>query len=281
MTKPTLALVPAGERCWKGNSSRLWSDNAAGGKRRHLIETQSRIPRLSKLHRLLQNLLVAAVTLMPLGMTCSPAFAKPDQPVSNFTHEVIGFFGFGADQANNPTDPQPVPELAKPELKAHEIAPTPAAIILGAALRLPVVTATAPSVETPLHRLFCVEYARMRSGLEVFGDARHWWARAKNIYARLSHPVDEAVMVFSGSKRLKRGHVAVVTEIVGPRQIIVDQANWENHGEIDHATPVLDVSRANDWSRVRVWDIRSGAFGAHVYAISGFIAKNLATASRY
>jgi hypothetical protein len=35
-------------------------------------------------------------------------------------------------------------------------------------------------------------------------------------------------MVFSGSKRLKRGHVAVVTEIVGPRQIIVDQANWQN-----------------------------------------------------
>ena len=58
----------------------------------------------------------------------------------------------------------------------------------------------------------------------------------------LSHPVEEAVMVFSGSKRLKRGHVAVVTEIVSPRQIIVDQANWQNKGEIDHATPVLDVS---------------------------------------
>jgi hypothetical protein len=28
-----------------------------------------------------------------------------------------------------------------------------------------------PSVETPLHRLFCVEYARARSGLAVFGDA--------------------------------------------------------------------------------------------------------------
>ena len=36
-----------------------------------------------------------------------------------------------------------------------------------------------PSVETPLHRLFCVEYARMRSGLAVFGDAKHWWERAK------------------------------------------------------------------------------------------------------
>ena len=138
-----------------------------------------------------------------------------------------------------------------------------------------------PSVETPLHKLFCVEYARARSGLAVFGDAKHWWDRAKNLYARLPHPVEEAVMVFSGSKRLKRGHVAVVTDIVSPREIIVDQANWQNRGEIDHATPVLDVSTKNDWSKVRVWDIRSGGFGSHVYAISGFIAKDVQTASRY
>jgi aspartate 1-decarboxylase len=66
-----------------------------------------------------------------------------------------------------------------------------------------------------------------------------------------------------------------VTDIVSPRQIIVDQANWQNHGEIDHDTPVLDVSADNDWSKVRVWDMRSGQFGTHVYAISGFIAKEL------
>jgi surface antigen len=120
----------------------------------------------------------------------------------------------------------------------------------------------------------------MRSGLAVFGDAKTWWAQAKNLYARVSHPVEEAVMVFSGSKRLKRGHVAVVTEIVSQREIIVDQANWQNKGEIDHATPVLDVSKANDWSQVRVWDIPSGTFGSRVYRISGFIAKGLETASR-
>ncbi|HUE64999.1 MAG TPA: CHAP domain-containing protein [Rhizomicrobium sp.] len=228
----------------------------------------------------MRNTALAAVTLMAAA---SPAFAETERTVSDITnditHEMIGFFGFGPDQANNPTDPQPVLAPAKPELKPREIAPVPLADV-GAPLRLPVAVAAAPSVETPLHRLFCVEYARMRSGLEVFGDAKHWWNRAKNVYARLSHPVEEAVMVFAGSKRLKRGHVAVVTGIVGPRQIIVDQANWQNHGEIDHSTPVLDVSRANDWSRVRVWDIRSGSFGAHVYAISGFIAKSLATASR-
>jgi hypothetical protein len=132
-----------------------------------------------------------------------------------------------------------------------------------------------PSVETPLHKLFCVEYARARSGLAVFGDAKFWWSRAKNLYARAATPVENAVMVFSGSKRLKDGHVAVVTNIISKREIQVDQANWQNHGEIDHATPVLDVSARNDWSKVRVWDMRSNGFGAHVYAISGFIAKEL------
>jgi hypothetical protein len=132
-----------------------------------------------------------------------------------------------------------------------------------------------PSVETPLHKLFCVEYARARSGLSVFGDAKFWWGRAKNLYARAAMPVENAVMVFSGSPRLKKGHVAVVTNIVSKREIQVDQANWQNHGEIDHATPVLDVSTKNDWSKVRVWDMASNGFGAHVYAISGFIAKEL------
>ena len=223
-----------------------------------------------------------------------------DRPVSNLTpkaadlardvtHDVISFFGFGKDQANNPTDPQPVAEapavqpaaeIPKTQITAREFPNLPVVPDAAAPPRLPVALASAPSVETPLRRLFCVEYARMRSGLAVFGDAKHWWDRAKNMYARLSHPVEEAVMVFSGSKRLKRGHVAVVTDIVSPRQIIVDQANWQNKGEIDHATPVLDVSAGNDWSLVRVWDMRSNGFGTHVYAISGFIAKGMTTASR-
>lgn len=132
-----------------------------------------------------------------------------------------------------------------------------------------------PSIETPLRKLFCVEYARARSGLAVFGDAKYWWARAKNLYSRAAAPMENAVMVFSGTTRLKRGHVAVVTHIVSKREIRVDQANWQNHGEIDLATPVLDVSTKNDWSKVRVWDMRSNGFGAHVYAVSGFIAKEL------
>jgi hypothetical protein len=132
-----------------------------------------------------------------------------------------------------------------------------------------------PSVETPLHHLYCVEYARIRSGFQIFGNAKTWWQKARSLYAEATEPAADTVMVFAGSHRIRLGHVAVVTKLVGPREIRVDQANWENHGEIDHNTPVLDVSHDNDWSQVRVWDIRSGQFGGHIYAISGFIARVL------
>ncbi len=132
-----------------------------------------------------------------------------------------------------------------------------------------------PSVEWPLKRLTCVPYARLRSGLAIFGDAKFWWARARNLYDEFAAPAVDAVMVFSGSKRIRKGHVAVVTGIVSPREIIVDHANWQNHGEIDHNMPVLDVSAANDWSQVRVWDVNTSRWGAHTYRISGFIGRNL------
>ncbi len=119
---------------------------------------------------------------------------------------MASFFGFGGDQANNPTDPQPVierPQIQpKTELTPRDIALVMVADVAPPPPRLPAAMAAAPSVETPLHRLFCVEYARIRSGFNIMGDAKQWWTHAaQNIYARLSHPVEEAVMVFSGSKR--------------------------------------------------------------------------------
>lgn len=215
------------------------------------------------------SLAAAAALMAPLS-----AQAAGNRPTTNLTQDVFSFLGFGGDQASNPTDPALVTEPMRPaaELQPRVIEHPEIAI---EQVRLPKQGPAEPSVVRAAKRLFCVEYARMRSGLAVFGDARHWWDRAKNLYARASHPVEEAVMVFSGSKRLKRGHVAVVTHIVGPRQIVVDQANWQNKGEIDLATPVLDVSEDNDWSRVRVWNMQSGQFGTHVYAVSGFISKEL------
>ena len=143
----------------------------------------------------------------------------------------------------------------------------------------PDVLSALPSVEKPLRRLYCVEYARLRSGLAIFGDAKQWWSRARNLYDEFAQPAVDAVMVFSGSKRIRRGHVAVVTEIVSPREIVIDHANWQNHGEIDHNTPVLDVSTKNDWSAVRVWDVATRQFGTHIYKISGFIAGHSAVAA--
>ena len=136
-----------------------------------------------------------------------------------------------------------------------------------------------PKIENPLHHFYCVEYARLRSGFQIFGDARTWWTKARNLYDEIATPVADAVMVFSGSSRIRKGHVAVVTAVLSPREIRVDQANWQNHGEIDKNTPVLDVSADNDWSQVRVWDVRSGQFGGHVYKISGFIARPVPVAS--
>jgi hypothetical protein len=227
-----------------------------------------------------------------LLLAAAPAYAGDDHPalglerlnqlgeqVTSLSKDVVSFLGFGGHQANNPTDPQPVaePAVPKPELTARAIEPAAEPVAQASLPGLPVAwDPPTPRVETPLHRLFCVEYARLRSGFNIVGDAKLWWQHAaSSVYDRVSHPVEEAVMVFSGSKRLRRGHVAVVTSIVGPRQIIVDQANWQNHGEIDHATPVLDVSKNNDWSLVRVWDVPSGTFGARTYAVSGFIARNL------
>ena len=113
---PSLALVRAGERLFGRGSQQAQSDNAAGGKRRHVHETQSRVAILSKLHRLFLNLAMAARNhgtarrwLCPASRFAAPASAIPAcrEPSPD---DVVGFFGFGSNQANNPTDPQPVAE---------------------------------------------------------------------------------------------------------------------------------------------------------------------------
>ena len=118
----------------------------------------------------------------------------------------------------------------------------------------------------------CVTFARMFSGIQIFGDAATWWNKAAGAYSRGATPQAGSVLVFKPNGVMGKGHVAVVTRIVNPREVIVDHANWQNRGEIDHNTPVLDVSVKNDWSKVRVWDINSAQWGVRVYKLSGFIA---------
>lgn len=205
-------------------------------------------------------LLFTLVALSPIA--ASPA----DAGILDFLKSTVGH----SDSAATPA-PQPAPDAAPAQASDTDDAalgeiPDPAPVAQTAILTAP------PTVERWARYISCVPYARLRSGLQIFGDAKVWWSAAADLYQRMTQPAADAVMVFAGSKRIRRGHVAVVTAIVSPREIKVDHANWQNHGEIDLNMPVLDVSKNNDWSQVRVWDPKTSQFGARVYAISGFIA---------
>jgi hypothetical protein len=78
-------------------------------------------------------------------------------------------------------------------------------------------------------------------------------------------------MVLHNYAGAKRGHLAVVREVVGPREIRVDHANWLNDGSVYVNDPVQDVSDDNDWSLVRVFNPKAGAWGSRLYPVQGFI----------
>ena len=119
--------------------------------------------------------------------------------------------------------------------------------------------------------LQCVPYAREHSGIKIFGDAYTWWDKAEGKYPRASLPESGAVMVLHNYAGAKRGHLAVVREVVGPREIRVDHANWLNDGSVYVNDPVQDVSDDNDWSLVRVFNPKAGAWGSRLYPVQGFI----------
>jgi hypothetical protein len=118
--------------------------------------------------------------------------------------------------------------------------------------------------------LSCAPFARALSGMPLYGDAADWWGEAAGRYQRGDRPEPGAVLVFRRSARLPSGHVSVVSRVLGPRQIQVIQANWVPQ-ELDQDQLVVDVSRANDWSAVRVWYPPIDALGSFAYATFGFI----------
>jgi len=119
--------------------------------------------------------------------------------------------------------------------------------------------------------LQCVPFARDHSDVKIFGDAYTWWDQAAGKYAQNTLPQTGAVMVLTGYAGPQHGHVAVVREIVSPREIRVDHANWLDDGSVYLNDPVQDVSRWNDWSQVRVFNIKTGAWGGKTYQVQGFI----------
>jgi surface antigen len=129
-------------------------------------------------------------------------------------------------------------------------------------------------------RLQCVPFARRESGIEIYGNANTWWAQARGRYETTAAPMEGAVLVLRGYATATRGHVAVVKEIVSPRLIIVDHANWLNGGEITRDVPIMDVSEAGDWSEVRVWNVPGRHWGGRTYRVQGFILNMLTEAAR-
>ena len=120
----------------------------------------------------------------------------------------------------------------------------------------------------------CVPYAREVSGIDITGDAWSWWGSAEGKYERGHQPRFMAVLVLSRTDRLKLGHVAVVVDVLGPREIRVTHANFGSdpvsRRVIYDSMPAVDVSLANDWSLVRFWNYQAKAWGI-IYQASGFI----------
>lgn len=119
--------------------------------------------------------------------------------------------------------------------------------------------------------LQCVPYARDHSAVNIHGDAYTWWDKAAGLYQRGNTPLFASVMVLNGYAGKHRAHVAVVRRIVSAREIRIDHANWLDDGAVYVNDPVIDVSADNDWSQVKVWNIRSGSWGTKVYRVQGFI----------
>ena len=135
----------------------------------------------------------------------------------------------------------------------------------------PYLSETPSRIVTPRNRLQCVPYARQISKVSIRGDAWTWWPSAKGRYGRGNTPKVGSVLALKRTRRLRYGHIAVVTRILSGREIIIDHANWLNRGRLHLGTPVRDVSANNDWSVVRVWYTPGKKYGVRSYPAHGFI----------
>ena len=126
----------------------------------------------------------------------------------------------------------------------------------------------------------CAPFARVFSGVQLFGAAAGWWHQAVGKYLEGSAPQLGSVLVFKAAGSMRSGHVATVTRIISDRIIKVTHANWGGmRGRIEHDVTVVDASAKNDWSAVRVWYSPIGDVGNRAYPTYGFIyggAKALA-----
>lgn len=136
----------------------------------------------------------------------------------------------------------------------------------------------APTVGQTAQYWQCVPFARLASGIQIFGDAHTWWKQATGKYDTGGAPQIGSVLVFRPKGSMSRGHVAVVDSIATERVISVDHANWSQingrRGQIEENVTIVDVSAGGDWSSVKVWYDPIGDLGTTVYPTFGFIHQD-------
>lgn len=148
------------------------------------------------------------------------------------------------------------------------------AAAVAATLGIFVLGAMAPAAKAGEPYWQCVTFARMFSGIEIFGDAHTWWGQARDRFQTGERPRTGAVLAFKPSGRMSRGHVAVVSEVLTDRVIRVTHANWGgSRGKVEENVTVVDVSDSGDWSAVKVWYNPINDLGSSVYPTHGFIYK--------
>ncbi len=124
----------------------------------------------------------------------------------------------------------------------------------------------------------CVPFARLVSGIQIFGDAYTWWSQAAGKYETGFTPRAGAVLCFKPTGRMRLGHVAVVSQVLTDRVVQITHANWSlidgSRGQIEKNVTVVDVSPQGDWSQVKVWYDPNGNLGTTVYPTYGFIYQD-------
>ena len=123
----------------------------------------------------------------------------------------------------------------------------------------------------------CVTYARTITNVSIRGNANTWWNQAAGHYERGSMPAPGAVLAFKSAPGMRAGHVAVVREILSPREVRIEHANWSRRGGVERDARAVDVSDAGDWSEVRVTYGRD--LGTRVNPTFGFIYPGAAEAA--
>jgi surface antigen len=124
----------------------------------------------------------------------------------------------------------------------------------------------------------CATFARLASGIQIFGDAYTWWKQAIGRYETGVQPKSGAVLCFKPTERMRLGHVAVVSQVLTDRVIQITHANWSpiegSRGKIEKDVTLIDVSQAGDWSLVKVWYGPNRDMGGSVYPTYGFIYQD-------